>query len=89
MRHRRILRDSISGVTQASIRRLARRGGVKRISVLVYDEVRAVLKVYMENVLRDAVTFTEHANRKTVKTIDVLHALKRQGTTLYGFAENK
>ena len=48
-----------------------------------------MLKVYMENVLRDAVTFTEHANRKAVKTFDMLYALKRQGTTLYGFAENK
>ena len=34
-RHRKILRGSIQGVTHASIRRLARRGGVKRISALV------------------------------------------------------
>jgi histone H4 len=89
MRHRKVLKDNIQGVTKGSIRRLARRGGVKRISITIYNEVRSVLKTFMENVLRDAVTFTEHANRKTVKTIDVLHALKRQGTTLYGFAENK
>jgi len=87
MRHRKILKNSISGVTHASIRRLARRGGVKRISALIYDEVREVLKVYIENVLRDAVTYTEHAKRKTVKTIDVLYALKRQGKTLYGFKD--
>ena len=31
-RHRKILRDNIQGNYQAAIRRLARRGGVKRIS---------------------------------------------------------
>ena len=35
--------------TQA-IRRLARRGGVKRISGLIYEETRGVLKIFLENV---------------------------------------
>ncbi|KAG5463725.1 MAG: hypothetical protein BJ554DRAFT_3822, partial [Olpidium bornovanus] len=43
-----------------AIRRLARRGGVKRISGLIYEETRGVLKVFLENVIRDAVTYTEH-----------------------------
>ena len=33
------------GITKPVIRRLARRGGVKRISGLVYEETRGVLKV--------------------------------------------
>ena len=66
-------------------RRLARRGGVKRISGLIYEETRGVLKVFLENVIRDAVTYTEHARRKTVTALDVVYALKRQGRTLYGF----
>ncbi|KAI0262016.1 hypothetical protein BGY98DRAFT_1051516 [Russula aff. rugulosa BPL654] len=60
-RHRKVL----------PIRRLARRGGVKRISGLIYEETRGVLKVFLENVIRDA-----HGCR---------YALKRQGRTLYGF----
>jgi Centromere kinetochore component CENP-T histone fold len=44
-----------------------------------------VLKVFLENVIRDAVTYTEHARRKTVTALDVVYALKRQGRTLYGF----
>ncbi|GBP89992.1 Histone H4 type VIII [Eumeta japonica] len=36
-------------------------GGVKRISGLIYEETRGVLKVFLENVIRDAVTYTEHA----------------------------
>ena len=73
------------GITKPAIRRLARRGGVKRISGLIYEETRGVLKVFLENVIRDAVTYTEHARRKTVTALDVVHALKRQGRTLYGF----
>ncbi|KAH8354517.1 histone H4-like [Drosophila kikkawai] len=77
-RHRKVLRDNIQGITKPAIRRLARRGGVKRISGLI-------LKVFLENVIRDAVTYTEHAKRKTVTAMDVVYALKRQGRTLYGF----
>ncbi|XP_038011184.1 uncharacterized protein LOC119708659 [Motacilla alba alba] len=84
-RHRKVLRDNIQGITKPAIRRLARRGGVKRISGLIYEETRGVLKVFLENVIRDAVTYTEHAKRKTVTAMDVVYALKRQGRTLYGF----
>ncbi|XP_024311841.1 uncharacterized protein LOC100841093 [Brachypodium distachyon] len=84
-RHRKVLRDNIQGITKPAIRRLARRGGVKRISGLIYEETRGVLKIFLENVIRDAVTYTEHARRKTVTAMDVVYALKRQGRTLYGF----
>merc|ERR1712174_165437 len=84
-RHRKVLRDNIQGITKPAIRRLARRGGVKRISGLIYGETRGVVKVFLENVIRDAVTYTEHAKRKTVTALDVVYALKRQGRTLYGF----
>ena len=49
-RHRKILRDNIQGITKPAIRRLARRGGVKRISGLIYEETRGVLKIFLENV---------------------------------------
>lgn len=39
-----------SGITKPAIRRLARRGGVKRISGLIYEETRGVLKIFLENV---------------------------------------
>ena len=120
-RHRKVLRDNIQGITKPAIRRLARRGGVKRISGecclllrlrcgiqqhqvvvpyslhgkhrtvlltcavlthatgLIYEETRGVLKVFLENVIRDAVTYTEHARRKTVTALDVVYALKAPG----------
>jgi histone H4 len=75
---------------------------VKRISGLIYEETRGVLKIFLENVcslvnvclapadylaqvIRDSVTYTEHAKRKTVTALDVVYALKRSGRTLYGF----
>ena len=84
-RHRKVLRDNIQGITKPAIRRLARRGGVKRISGLIYEETRGVLKVFLEDIIRDAVTYCEHARRKTVTAMDVVFALKRKGHTLYGF----
>ena len=84
-RHRKFLRDTIQGITKPAIRRLARRGGVKRISGVIYDETRGVLKAFLDNVIRDSVTYTEHARRKTVTAMYVVYALKRQGRTLYGF----
>ena len=68
---------------------------------MIYEETRGVLKIFvrslhllvctasadvqLENVIRDSVTYTEHAKRKTVTSLDVVYALKRQGRTLYGF----
>ncbi|ODM86751.1 Histone H4 [Orchesella cincta] len=82
-RHRKVLRDNIQGITKPAIRRLARRGE-SSVSGLIYEETRGVESV-PENVIRDAVTYTEHAKRKTVTAMDVVYALKRQGRTLYGF----
>ena len=84
-RHRVKSKDAVAGVAKPAIRRLARRGGVKRISGLMYDESRGVLKSFLEHVVRDSVTYCEHARRKTVMALDVVYALRRQGRTLYGF----
>ncbi|GAB5357172.1 hypothetical protein AAMO2058_000351200 [Amorphochlora amoebiformis] len=87
-RLRKVLRDNIQGITNPAIRRLARRGGVKRISNLVYAETREMLREFLTKVMRDTVTYTEYAKRKTVTAMDVVQALKRQGKTLYGFQNN-
>ena len=70
-------KEVILGITKPAIRRLARRGGVKRISTFIYDDTRAVLKSFLESVVKDSVTYTEHARRKTVTALDVVYALKR------------
>lgn len=84
-RHHKVLRDSIQDISITSIRRLARRAGVKRISALIFEDTRGALKFFLESVIRDAVIYTGHANRNTVTAMDVVYALKYRGHTLYGF----
>lgn len=85
-RHRRhSLRGSVYGISKNDIRRLARRGGVKRIHGLIYEETRGCLKEFLEEIIRTTICYTEHARRKTVTSMDVVYALKQQGKTLYGF----
>ena len=86
-RHKRVnyFEDYLKGISKPSIRRLARRGGVKRIGGLIYDETRDTLKKFLENVCLDACTYMAHARRKTITTMDIIYALKRQGRSMYGF----
>ena len=77
--------DVIVGITKPAIRRLARRGGVKRLSAQIYDDSRNILKVFLDKLLNDVITYTEHAKRKTVMAMDVVYALKRQGKQIYGY----
>ncbi len=76
--HGKILRINIQGITKPAIRHLACRGSVKRISVLIYEETRGVLKVFLENLVSDSVTYTEHARHETITAMDVVYALKCQ-----------
>ena len=73
------------GLNNQSIRRLARRGGVKRISGLMYEETRRTARAFLRCILTDAITYSDYRQAKTVTAGDVLHALKRNNFTLYGF----
>lgn len=84
-RHRHINDSVKAALTKPALKRLCRRGGVKRISGGVLAETQKVVKTFLENVLHDAVTYCEHARRKTIMTMDILMALKRNGRTLFGF----
>ena len=75
-----VLRDTIQGITRRTICCLAQRGGIKRISSLIYKEVRGVLKIFLEEVLCDVISYTDYSKRKTVTVTDVLFALKRHGS---------
>lgn len=72
-------------IINSALRRLARRGGIKRIGCSMYAYSRTVLKDFLKLVIRDAIKFTEHARRKTVSANDIVYALKRHGCVLYGF----
>ncbi|KAH7395174.1 histone-fold-containing protein [Phaeosphaeria sp. MPI-PUGE-AT-0046c] len=84
-RHMKIQRDTIYGVTKGDIRRLARRGGVKRIAATIYDDVRKALKDRLRSILKDAIAVVESTGRKTISVTDIIFVLNRQGRQLYGF----
>ena len=74
-----------AGISIPDIKRLARRGGVKRISILIYEEIKSILRSFLVKILKDTIVYTEHSKRKTVTPLDVIYALKRQGRNLYGY----
>jgi histone H4 len=74
-----VTKDPMRGITNPAIRRLCRRGGIKRISGLYYDETRGITKAWLEMILKDALVYTEHAKRKTLTAGDVFYALKNHG----------
>ncbi|KAH9882013.1 hypothetical protein J1614_001184 [Plenodomus biglobosus] len=84
-RHKKIHRDTIYGVTKGDIRRLARRGGVKRISALVYEDIRAALKTRLTTIMRAVIAVVESSGRSTITVTDIVFILNRLGTPIYGF----
>ncbi len=84
---RRQQRSALLGITKPDFRRLARRGGVKRISAEIYPDARQALKDFLSRVVGTAIIYTEHSHRRTVSVQDVLYALKQQGRTVYGFSD--
>ena len=81
--HHKVLHDNIQGIAKPAIRRFTCHGGVKRISGLIYEKTSDVLMVFLENVVRDSVTYREHVRRDSVTVMDVVYALKRHGKTLW------
>lgn len=66
-----------------AIKRLARKGGIKRLSGNTYAEVRNILDDYLRDVVKDAVIVTQHAKRKTVTSKDVNYALTQNKRPVY------
>ena len=81
----RTRQELVLGITKGDIRRLARRGGVKRISAGIYPCTRDVLMQWLNKLVKDSIVFMEHANRSTVFASDVVYALKRRGQCIYGY----
>jgi histone H4 len=82
-RQKKVLRDNICGITRGSIRRMARRGGVKRMSSKIFEGVRRVLNTYVEDVVRYSTAYAQYARKDTVTASDVVNALLKRGHILY------
>ena len=75
------------GVTKPAIRRLARRGGVKRIDSKIYKETRLFLYDYLRRVLEDAAIYTRGMRSLTVTAKVVADATGNHGKSVIGLVE--
>ncbi|KAM3137103.1 hypothetical protein pb186bvf_010831 [Paramecium bursaria] len=75
-------KHGVEHVTNGDIRRLARRGGVKRIARDTYLTTKDSILGFLNNIVRDSIVYTEHADRTTVQANDVILALKRYGRNI-------
>lgn len=85
IRNRKIYRYNIHCITKGDICRLARRGGIKRLSTNIYEEVRGLLMIHLRKLIQDAIWYSEHRQSYTISVFDVIYALKKSGETLYGY----
>jgi len=51
----------------------------------IYTEAPLALRAWLKTIVRDAVVYADHARRFTLTVNDVILALKRNGSTLYGY----
>ena len=82
--HRSVLRDNIRLIERQYFDSMMRQGGVLRNSDLIYEESRGVLKVVLENVVREAITYCEHERERIVTSKHTSRALQDCGTPVWG-----
>ncbi len=62
--------------TASAMRRVARRGGVKRLARLAYEEVRKDVLSFVKKLVTDSIVYAEHRRCCTVSAMDVVHAAR-------------
>jgi len=78
--------ETIDRIKKPTIKRLARRAGVKRATDPLYSQAkRDCFKSHVEELVRGALLFAMHMGRNTVKLEDVLAMMKRRRSGMYGF----
>jgi len=82
--HRLVLRDNIQFFTRSHFLRILRRAGGVAECGLLFEELRDMLKLFLENMIRNALTLSENFRRKIVTVDDVLSTRPR-GRKLLGF----
>ncbi|MCJ1245504.1 hypothetical protein MMC30_002708 [Trapelia coarctata] len=52
---------------------------------MIYEDVRAATTDKLKSLIEECCIYVEYRKAKTVTVSDVIFALKRQGTPIYGF----
>ena len=72
------------GISKKSITRLARRGGIARMSSTIHKEAVSIIDYFINKVMHDAVAVSRTYGRKTIFLKDINYALDNQNRKLYG-----
>ena len=72
---RKMLRDNIQGLTAHQIAHLCASAGLAKIDESIIHSCRDVMGKTLQGLVRDAVTFMEHARRTNISAHDVLQAV--------------
>ena len=87
-RQRDMSKGNLQKIGMPTMKRLARRGGVRLARIDALKEARDVaLKSFLSNAIERSIIYAEHAKRKTISCLDVVYALKGMGRTIYGFGD--
>ena len=83
--------DPLLALTKGKIRQICQRSGIKRISGLVYEEIRKVVNDYTREVLGYALCYTKHRRKETLIATDVVYGTRSSKAVndLYGFDDPK
>lgn len=88
VRHRNAMtRDNMSrALTKPSLRRLARKGGVKFIAATCFQEMRDTFGEFLKHLMETVVLVVESSSksRKTVTAMDVRYALRHLSSKYHG-----
>lgn len=70
-------------ISKPHLQRLLFKAGSKRASGLVYEELRGVTAIFVENLAAKAAVLAEHARRATIQAEDIKQALQMMGKKVY------
>ena len=75
-RHQKIARNPLEDISKNDISRLFNKAGALRLSILVPDHIRAILRIILEELMGNTTTITEYGNHKTVSQKHVRLGIK-------------
>ncbi|CAD7953875.1 unnamed protein product [Amoebophrya sp. A25] len=80
------MRDStfLVGIKRPALRRLARRGGVRRVSYDTYPIFRETFNDLLSEIVFDVNVMLDHTGRQTVTARDVINVIARRGVKILG-----
>lgn len=83
-RHRRTTPKKFE-LGKPSIKRLARKGGVRRISKDSYPKICNYAEDFLSNVLRYSAEYCRIGKRKTLTVVDVMNGVRKMGVKMMGY----